>query len=191
MPSLISLAMHYAWALVLCGALGLALGIDRTVKRRQRESLALQLLSAIGGLVMLAMPTVMVLFAKPKGAYTAATLLLLIAFSLCLLARPLKAIPIAFTVVTAAGAGLLWGAMRLRGTALGERIPMEFVVGTIIVLLAALFILCFAFEAAVDTVLTVLGLGVVVMIVSAIALVHGGLIASAVTGPEGLQRFLR
>ena len=191
MPSLTSLAMHYAWVLVLCGALGLALGIDRTVKRRQRESLVLQLLSAVGGLVMLAMPTVMVLYVKPKGAYTAATLLLLIAVSLCLLARPLKAIPIAFTVVTAAGAGLLWGAMRLRGTALGERIPMEFVVGAIIVLLAALFILCFAFEAAVDTVLTVLGLGVVVAIVSAIALVHGGLIASAVTGPEGLQRFLR
>lgn len=191
MPSLTSLAMHYAWVLVLCGALGLALGIDRTVKRRQRESLVLQLLSAVGGLVMLAMPTVMVLYVKPKGAYTDATLLLLIAVSLCLLARPLKAIPIAFTVVTAAGAGLLWGAMRLRGTALGERIPMEFVVGAIIVLLAALFILCFAFEAAVDTVLTVLGLGVVVAIVSAIALVHGGLIASAVTGPEGLQRFLR
>ena len=191
MPSLTSLAMHYAWVLVLCGALGLALGIDRTVKRRQRESLVLQLLSAVGGLVMLAMPTVMVLYVKPKGAYTAATLLLLIAVGLCLLARPLKAIPIAFTVVTAAGAGLLWGAMRLRGTALGERIPMEFVVGAIIVLLAALFILCFACEAAVDTVLTVLGLGVVVTIVSAIALVHGGLIASAVTGPEGLQRFLR
>lgn len=191
MPPLNSLAMHYAWVLVLCGALGLALGIDRTVKRRQRESLVLQLLSAIGGLVMLAMPTVMVLYAKPKGAYSAATLLLLIAVSVCLLARPLKAIPIAFTVVTAAGAGLLWGAMRLRGTALGERIPMEFVVGAIIVLLAALFILCFAFEAAVDTVLTVLGLGVVVTIVSAIALVHGGLIATAVTGPEGLQRFLR
>jgi hypothetical protein len=191
MPALNGPATHYAWVLVLCGVLGVALGIDRTVKRREKESLALQLLSAIGGLVVLAMPTVMVLHVKPKGVYTAATLLLMIICSLCLLARPLKAIPITFTVVTAAGAGLLWGAMRLRGTALGGRIPMELVVGAIIVFLVALFVLCFAFEAVVDTVLTVLGLGLVVTVVSAIALLHGALIASGVTGPEGLQRFLR
>jgi len=54
-----------------------------------------------------------------------------------------------------------------------------------------LFVLCFAFEAVVDTVLTVLGLGLVVTVVSAIALLHGALIAGGVTGPEGLQRFLR
>lgn len=191
MPALNSMATHYAWILVLCGLLGVALGINRTVMRRENESLVLQLVSAIGGLAVLATPTIMVLHVKPKGVYTAATLLLMIALSLCLLARPLKAIPIAFTVVTAAGAILLWGAMRLRGTTLGERIPMEFIVGAIIVFLVALFILCFAFEAAVDTILAILSLGLVVTIVSAIALAHGGLIASAVTGPEGLQRFLR
>jgi hypothetical protein len=191
MPALNSLATHYAWVLVLCGVLGVALGIDRTVKRREKESLVLRLLSGISGLVVLAMPTVLVLSAKPKAAYTAATLLLMLAFSLCLLARPLKAVPITFTVVTAAGAGLLWGAMRLRGTPLGERIPIEFVVGAIILLLVALFVLCFAFEVAVDTVLTVLGVGLVVTVVSAIALLHGALIASGVTGPEGLQRYVR
>jgi hypothetical protein len=60
-----------------------------------------------------------------------------------------------------------------------------------IVVLAALFILSFAFEAAVDTVLAILGLGLVVTIVSAIALIHGALISTSVTGPEGLQLFLR
>lgn len=190
MPALSSLAMHYAWVLVLCGVLGVALGIDRTVKRRENESFILQLLSAVGGLVVLAMPTVMVLHIKSKGVYTAATLLLMIVLSLCLLARPLKKIPITFTVVTAAGVCLLWGALRLRGTALGERISMEFVVVAIIAILAALFILCFAFEAAVDTVLTVLGLGLAITLVSAIALIHGALIANGVTGPEGLQHYL-
>lgn len=191
MPILNSLAMHYGWVLVLCGVLGVALGIDRTFKRREEESLALQLLSAIGGLVALAMPTVMVLHIKPTGVYTAATLLLMIVLSLCLLARPLKKIPITFTVVTAAGVFLLWGAMRLRGTALGERISMEFIVVGIFAILAVLFILCFSFEAAVDTVLTVLGLGLVVTVVSAIALVHGALIASGTTGPAGLERYFR
>jgi len=191
MPALNGLATHYAWVLVLCGALGVALGIDRTLKRREKESLVLRLLSAVSGLMVLALPTVMVLHITPTGVYTAATLLLMIICSLCLLARPLKAIPITFTLVTAAGAGLLWGAMRLRGTALGGRTPMELVVGAIIVVLVVLFVLCFAFEAVVDTVLAVLGLGLVVTAVSAIAMLHGALIASGVTGPEGLQHFLR
>jgi hypothetical protein len=133
----------------------------------------------------------MVLHLKQKGVYTAATLLLMIALSLCLLARPLKKVPIAFITVTAAGACLLWAALKLRGTSLGGRIPIEFVIGAMIVVLAALFVLAFAFEAFVDTVLTVVGLGLVVTIVSTIALIHGALIAKGVTGPEGLQLFLR
>jgi len=191
MPLLDTLAVRYALVLVLCGVLGVALGINRTIKRREKESLVLQVLSAIGGLVVLATPTVMVLHIKPKGAYTAATLLLMIVLSLCLLARPLKKVPIAFITVTAAGVCLLWAALKLRGTPLGGRIPIEFVIGATIVVLAALFVLAFAFEAFVDTVLSVVGLGLVVTIVSTIALIHGALIAKGVTGPEGLQLFLR
>jgi hypothetical protein len=191
MPLLDTLAVRYALVLVLCGVLGVGLGINRTIKRREKESLVLQVLSAIGGLVVLATPTVMVLHIKPKGAYTAATLLLMIVLSLCLLARPLKKVPIAFITVTAAGVCLLWAALKLRGTPLGGRIPIEFVIGATIVVLAALFVLAFAFEAFVDTVLSVVGLGLVVTIVSTIALIHGALIAKGVTGPEGLQLFLR
>jgi hypothetical protein len=191
MPALDTLAMRYALVLALCGVLGVALGINRTTKSREKESFVLQLLSAIGGLVVLAMPTVMVLHIKQKGVYTGATLLLMIVLSLCLLARPLKKIPIAYTVVTAAGVCLLWAVMKFRGTSLGGRISIEIVVVAVIVILAALFILSFAFEAFVDTVLSVLGWGLVVMIVSAIALIHGALIAKGVTGPEGLQLFLR
>lgn len=191
MPGLDVLAARYALVLALCGLLGVALGLNRTIKRREKESLVLQLLSAMGGVVVLALPTLMVLHVKPKGAYTAATLLLLIVLSLCLLARPLKKIPIAFTVVTAAGVGLLWAALKFRGTSLGGRIPIEFIVGAIVLLLAALLVLCFAVEAFVDTVLALLGLGLVVTIVSAVAAIHGALIAQGVTGPEGLQLFLR
>jgi len=186
-----TLAVHYALVLVLCGSLGVALGINRTIKQREKESFVLEVLSAIGGILVLAMPTVMVLQIKQKGVYTAATLLLMIAFSLCLLARPLKKIPIAFTVVTAAGVFLVWAAMKLRGTSLGGRISIELVIVAIIALLAVLLILSFVFEAFVDTVLSALGLGLVVTIVSAIAFIHGALIARGVTGPEGLQLFLR
>jgi len=191
MPVLNTLATRYALVLVVCGVLGVALGINRTIKRREKESVVLQLLSAMGGLVVLAMPTVMVLHIKQKGFYTAETLLLMIVFSLCLLARPLKKIPIAYTVLTAAGVCPLWATMKFRGTSLGGRVSIELVVVAIVVILAALFILSFAFGAFVDTILAVLGLGLVVTVVSAITLIHGALIAKGVTGPEGLQIFLR
>jgi len=103
MPVMHTLAMRYALVLVLCGLLGVALGINRTIKRREKESLVLQVLSAIGGILVLAMLPVMVLQINQKRVYTNATLLLMIVFALCLLARPLKKIPIAFSVVTAAG----------------------------------------------------------------------------------------
>ena len=191
MPGLDVLAARYALVLALCGLLGVALGLNRTIKRREKESLILRLLSTMAGVVVLALPTLMVLDVKHKGTYTAATLLLMIVLSLCLLARPLKKIPMAFTVVTAAGAGLLWAALKFRSTSLGGRIPIELIVGTIVLLLAALLVLCFAVEAFVDTVLTILGLGLVVTMVSAVAAVHGALIAQGVTGPEGLEILLR
>jgi hypothetical protein len=115
----------------------------------------------------------------------------MIVFSLCLLARPLKKIPIAFTVVTAAGVCLLWAAMKFRGTPLGGSIPIEFFIIAMLMLLAVLFILSLAVETVVDTVLAGLGLGPVVTIVSALALIHGGLIAKGLTGPEGLEFLLR
>jgi hypothetical protein len=39
-------------------------------------------------------------------------------------------------------------------------------------------------------VLTILGWGLVITLVSAIAVIHGALIANGVTGPEGLQHYL-
>ena len=191
MPMLHTVAMRYALVLVLCGLLGVALGINRTIKRREKESLVLQGLSAVGGILVLIMPPVMVLQINQKGVYTAATVLLMIVFSLCLLARPLKKIPLAFIVVTAAGVGLLWVTMKLRGTTLGGSISIELAILTIIVLLAGLFVLSFMLEAFVDAVLSALGVGPVVTIVSAIALIHGALIAIGITGPEGLQFFIR
>ena len=191
MPVLHTVAMHYAWVLVLCGLLGIALGINRTLKRREKESIVLQVLSALGGIVLLGMPLVMVLQINQKGVYTAATLLMMIVFSLCLLARPLRKIPIAFIVVMAAGVGLLWAAMKFRGTSLGGGISIELVIAAIILLLAVLFVLSFMVETFVDAVLSALGWGAVVTIVSAVALIHGALIAFRITGPEGLQAFLR
>jgi len=191
MPILHIVAVRYALVLVLCGLLGVALGINRTMKRREKENLLLQMLSALGGIVVLGMPLVMVLQINQKGVYTAATVLLMIVFSLCLLARPLKKIPIAFIVVTAAGVGLLWVAMKFRGTTLGGSISMELGIVAVIVILAVLFVLSFMVETFVDAVLSALGWGAVVTIVSAVALVHGTLIATRITGPEGLQFFIR
>lgn len=190
MPVMHVFAMHYTWVLVLCGLLGVALGINRTIKRREEESLVLQVLSSIGGILVLVMPPVMVLQIHQKGFYAAATVLLMIVFGLCLLARPLKKIPITFIVVTASGLGLLWVAMKLRGTSPGGTISLETFIYGILVLLALMFVLSFMFEQFVDAVLSALSCGLVVTIVSAITAIHGALIATGITGPNGLLQFL-
>jgi hypothetical protein len=184
------LAMHYTWVLVLCGLLGVALGINRTIKRREKESLVLQVLSSIGGVLVLVMPPVMVLQIHQKGFYTSATVLLMIVFGLCLLARPLKKIPITFIVVTAAGLGLLWVAMKLRGTSPGGSISLEAFIFSILLVLALMFVLSFMFEKFVDAVLSALSCGPVVTIVSAITASHSALIATGITGPDGLLQFV-
>jgi hypothetical protein len=183
--------MHYAWVLILCGLLGAALGLNRTFKRREDENVVLQWLSALAGILVLAMPTLMVLQTAPKRVFSAATLLLMVVFGLCLLARPLQRIPIAFTIVTAGGVVLLWSAMKLRGTSFGGRISFEVVLLMLLVLLLALFVATFALEALVDPILAFLGLGLVVTLVSTVAVAHGAVIALGVTGPGGLQVFLR
>jgi hypothetical protein len=115
----------------------------------------------------------------------------MIVFGLCLLARPLRRIPIAFTVVTAGGVALCWAAVKIRGTSFGGRISFELFLLGILVLLLALLVASFALEAFVDPVLSALGLGLVVTLVSIVAMVHGAVIALGVTGPEGLEAFLR
>lgn len=84
------------WLLLATGALGMALGVDRTLKRRQNHSRLLQALSFLGGAVLLAAPVGMVLQSVKGLPVSGVSILLMLALAICRMACALKNLPIAF-----------------------------------------------------------------------------------------------
>jgi hypothetical protein len=188
MPS--ALVFDYAWVLLVVGALGVLLGIDRTLRHKKNESRLLRLLGFLGGLVMLALPSVVVLRGTDADRIAPVSLLIMLVLGLCLLARIMKAVPITFLVVGAVGIGLLIVALQIQDTELGGQLPMTAVAVVLLLVLGGVFAASFLVEAALDTFLALLGWGPVVAVVGAAAAVHGLLIAAGITGPAGLMEVL-
>jgi hypothetical protein len=175
---------------LVVGVLGLALGVDRTFQRRKNESRLLRFLAFLGGVAMLALPTVVVLGAADGSRIAPVSLLIMLVLGLCLLARIMKAVPITFLVVGAVGIGLLIVALQIQDTELGGQLPMTAVAVVLLLVLGGVFAASFLVEAALDTFLALLGWGPVVAVVGAAAAVHGLLIAAGITGPAGLMEVL-
>ena len=188
MPS--ELVFGYAWILLVVGALGVLLGIDRTFSRKKNESRVLRLLGFLGGVVMLALPSIVVLRGTDADRIAPVSLLLMLVLALCLLARTLKAVPITFLVVGAVGLGLLILALQLQDSELGGELPMTVVAVVLLLVLGGVFVASLLFEAVVDTFLAILGWGPVVAVIGAAAALQGVLIAAGITGSGGLIEVL-
>ena len=188
MPS--ELVFGYAWILLVVGALGVLLGIDRTFSRKKNESRVLRLLGFLGGVVMLALPSIVVLRGTDADRIAPVSLLLMLVLALCLLARTLKAVPITFLVVGAVGLGLLILALQLQDSELGGELPMTVVAVVLLLVLGGVFVASLLFEAVVDSFLAILGWGPVVAVIGAAAALQGVLIAAGITGPGGLIEVL-
>ena len=188
MPS--ELVFGYAWILLVVGALGVLLGIDRTFSGKKNESRLLRLLGFLGGVVMLALPSIVVLRGTDADRIAPVSLLLMLVLALCLLARTLKAVPITFLVVGAVGLGLLILALQLQSAELGGKLSMIVIAAVALMVLGGVFAVSLVVEGLLDALLAVLGWGPVVTVVGAVAAVHGLLIAAGITGPAGLMEYL-
>jgi len=185
-----SLVAHYAWVVLVVGLLGVVLGGDRTIKRKEEESGLLRLLALIGGLVVLAMPILVVVVGHGLDRITPITLLLMLLLGLGLCARAMERIPMTFLVVGALGVGLFLVALRLQDTALGGTTAMTIIAVVMLAVLFGVFASSFVFEGMLDTFLGLLSWGPLVTMVSAAAAVQAALIAFGVTGPAGLLEYL-
>jgi len=185
-----ALVFGYAWVVLVVGILGLALGINRVVKGKKNESRLLRLLGFLGGVVMLALPSVVILRGTDADRIAPVSLLVMLLLALCLLARILKAVPITFLVVGTVGLGLLILALQLQDTEFGGRLPMTVVAVVLLMVLGGVFAASLVVEGVLDALLAVLGWGPVVAVAGAVAAVHGLLIAAGVTGPGGLMEYL-
>ncbi len=168
------IADYYTYVMIIVGLLGFLLGIDRILKKREEENKVLQALSFIGGLLMLAVPILLIYYIDTPGVYSNYTILLMLITGLSLNSRPFEKIPAAFAFVIIIAMGIIYMVWNLRtNKGIGGDIPIELVAVIIGGIVLVLFLLSYAFEQIMDVFLYMMGWGVFVGLVSALTLAQG------------------
>jgi hypothetical protein len=185
------IATYGPWLLLATGVLGVVLGVDRTLKRRAQESKLLQVASFLAGATLLAAPVGLVLQAGQAPPISGVSILLMLALGICLTARALKSIPLAFIVVAIVGTGMFWLLVQFKQVSFAGDVPAPAIALAIATLLMLVFGISFLIEKTIDLVLGLLSLGPVVFIVGAAALIQGILIGLHITDHHGLLNLLR
>lgn len=185
------IATFIPWILLATGALGMALGVNRTLQRRENQSKLLQVLSFAAGAVLLAAPVGMVLQRAKGPPVSGVSILLLLLLGICLMARALKGLPIAFICVAVLGTGLFWLFSHFKHLSflIGD-VSTQSIALAIAVLLLVVFGASFFIEKTVDLFLGLLGIGVVVFVVAAAAFIQGLLVGLHITDHYGLWNLL-
>ena len=178
------------WLLLVSGALGCVLGVNRTLKRRENESKSLQVISFLFGAILLAAPVVIVLQGGQGSEVSGGSILLMLLLGICLMSRALKNLPIAFMVVAVMGTGLFWLFSYFKQFSFAGDISTQAIALTITILLLIVFGISFIVEKTIDLFLGLLSLGPVVFILSAAAFLQGLLIGLHITDHHGLLNLL-
>ena len=97
------LATYVPWLLSASGLLGVVLGVNRTLKRREKESKLLQVISFLAGAFLFAAPVAMVLYGEHSSEVSGGSILLMLLLAICLVGRALKKLPIAFIILAVMG----------------------------------------------------------------------------------------
>jgi hypothetical protein len=185
------LATYIPWLLSASGVLGVVLGFNRTLKRRENESKLLQVTSFLVGAVLFVVPVAMVLQGGQGSEVSGVSILLILLLAICLVARALKNLPIAFFVVAVLGTGLFWLFSYIKQFSFAGDVPTQTIALFIAVLILVVFGISFIIEKTIDLFLGLLGLGPVVFIVAAVALIQGLLTGLHITNHHGLLNLLR
>jgi hypothetical protein len=185
------IATYIPWLLLATGALGVALGVNRTLKRRENQSKLLQVISFLSGAILLAAPVGMVLQSGKGSEVSGVSILLMLLLGICLMGRALKNLPIAFIIVAVMGTGLFWLLSYFKHFSFVGDVPTQTIALVIAVLLVVVFGISFFVEKTIDLVLAILSIGPVVFIVAAAAFLQGLMIGLHITDHHGLLNLLR
>jgi hypothetical protein len=185
------IATYIPWLLLASGAIGIALGVNRTLKRKEKEIKLLQVISFLVGAILLSAPVALVLQSGKGSEVSGISILLVLLLGICLMSRALKSLPIAFIIVTVMGTGLFWLFSYFKQFSFAGDIPTQTIALVITVLLLAFFGISFFIEKTIDLFLGLLGLGPIVFIVAAASFLQGLLIGLHITDHHGLLNLLR
>ena len=184
------IASYIPWLLLASGTLGIVLGVNRTLKRRENESKLLQVISFLSGVILFVAPVAMVLQGGKGSEVSGVSILLMLLLGICLISRALKNLPIAFIIVAVMGPGLFWLFSYFKQFSFAGDIPTQTIALVITVLLLVVFGISFFVEKTIDLFLGLLSLGPVVFILAAAAFLQGLLIGLHITNHHGLLNLL-
>ncbi len=185
------LAIYVPWLLSASGLLGVVLGVNRTLKRRENESKLLQVISFLAGAVLFAAPVAMVLYGGHSSEVSGGSILLMLLLAICLVGRALKKLPMAFIIVAVMGTGVFWLISYIKQFSFAGDVPTQTVALVIAVLILVAFGISFVIEKTIDLFLGLISLGPVVFIVAGVALIQGLLTGLHITDHHGLLNLLK
>jgi hypothetical protein len=185
------IATYIPWLLSASGMLGVVLGVNRSLKRRQDDSKLLQVISFLTGIVLSAAPVAIVLRSGRQSEVSGVFNLLVLLLAICLVGQPLKDLPLSFIVVAAAGTGLFWLFSSMRQFSFAGDVPTQVIALAAAVLILLVFGVSFFIEKGIDLFLGLISRGPIVFIVAASALIHGLLIGLHITDHHGLLNLLK
>ena len=184
-------ATFFPWLLLVSGVLGVVLGVNRTLKRRENESKLLQVISFLAGVGLFAAPVAMVLYGGHSSEVSGGSILLMLLLAICLVGRALKNLPIAFITVAVMGTGLFWLFSYVKQFSFAGDVPTQTIALVIAVLILVVFGISFVIEKTIDLFLGFVSLGPVVFIVAGVSLIQGLITGLHITDHHGLLNLLR
>ena len=182
------------WLTLAAGCLGVIMGINRTIKTREHESRALQTLSAIAGVLLIGVSIYTIVTSGGHTARTSYAIPFMMVLGLSLCARQLGSIPVVAVVILILGLGGLYvfghaGMSHKLHELLQMRNPKIFILSVVLVICGFVVLAMTMMEMLVHMVLNALGQGIVVIVLSAISMIHAGLVLFTGDG-RGLLKFM-
>jgi hypothetical protein len=187
-------ASYYLWLTLAAGCLGMIMGINRIFKTREHESRALQNISAILGVLLIGVSIYTIVRSGGLTVRTSYTILLMLILGLSLSARQLGSIPVVAVVVLILGLGGLYvfghaGMPHSIHELLQTRNPKIMIISVVIVICGIVVLAMTTVEMLVGMVLNALGQRIVVIVLSAVSMIHAGLVLFTGDG-RGLLKFM-
>jgi len=188
------MSSFHLWLTLAAGCIGVVMGINRTIKTREHESWGLRYLSAIAGFLLIGVSIYAVFTAGGPAAGTSHAVPLMMILGLSLSARQLESIPVTAVFMLILGLGVLsvigYGGMPESVSELLHSHNLgKLIISGVLLIGGAIALAVFTVEKLVDLVLNALGLGIVVIVLSAVSIVHAGLVLYTGDG-RGLLKFM-
>ncbi len=182
------------WLTLAAGCIGVVMGINRTIKTREHENAVLHTLSAIAGVMLIGVSIYAIFTSGGHIARTSYAVPFMLILGLSLSARQLESIPVVAVFILIVGLGVLYvlghnGIPQSLNELVQGQNPKKLIIIGAIGIFGAVVLAMSTMERLVDLLLNALGLGIVVIVLSAIGMVHAGLVLFTGDG-RGLLRFM-